>query len=311
MSPFKNSSFWVLFALNIYSLVSSDEVNGSISVSADELKESSILNPASGAVAANSPIFKPADGSGFTINLLSSFPEDLEISDYCSDMLHIFGERYVSYVNCLVPAARPVKVCENCYSSYRRLNEIYFNISEQIGPGNESCRDSLLRSDRLMLVYVLYSNLEDLWGKSNCKNCITEELDSLTNDTLYFMNVLNQTLSCFEKYSPGNHTELCTICKIPYSHLNELYTGMDKNQTLCIDIEDAMNMTRRLWSKNFNCSFPRLETGPVIAVSSFMLFLPIIFYLSSFLHSEQKKRKLIHPKRAKSYTNINIQDKQN
>lgn len=54
-----------------------------------------------------------------------------------------------------------------------------------------------------------------------------------------------------------------------------------------------MNMTRILWSKNFNCSFPRAETVPVIAVSSFMLFLPIIFYLSSFLHSEQKKRKLI------------------
>lgn len=55
-----------------------------------------------------------------------------------------------------------------------------------------------------------------------------------------------------------------------------------------------MNTTHRLWSKSFNCSVPRAETVPVIAVSSFMLFLPIIFYLSSFLHSEQKKRKLIH-----------------
>lgn len=311
MDTLKRRLFFVLFALFFCSLVYSNEVDLSSSTLADKQAESSPLSPASGAAASSSPVFKPATGSVFSINLLSSFPEDLEISDYCSDLLHIFGERYVSYVNCLVPAARPVKVCQSCYSGYGKLTETYLNISsDQVGPGNESCRDSLLRSDRLMLVYMLYNNLKDLWGRSDCDNCITQKFESLTNDTLYFMDMLNHTLSCFEKNSPGNHTELCTNCKNTYSQLNDLYTGMDKNQSMCIDIEDAMNMTRRLWSKNFNCSFPRKETVPVIAVSSFMLFLPIIFYLSSFLHSEQKKRKLIHPKRAKSYTNINIQDKQ-
>lgn len=33
---------------------------------------------------------------------------------------------------------------------------------------NDSCRDSLLRSDRLMLVYLLYSNMQELWAKSDC-----------------------------------------------------------------------------------------------------------------------------------------------
>ncbi|XP_054617723.1 osteopetrosis-associated transmembrane protein 1 isoform X2 [Dunckerocampus dactyliophorus] len=163
-----------------------------------------------------------------------------------------------------------------------------------------------------MVVYLLFNNLKDLWIKSDCDNCIVDGFQSLTDDSLYFLSTLNQTLSCFERYQQGNHTELCTNCKSAYKSLNELYSGMEKNKTLCIDIEDGMNMTRRLWSKNFNCSFPREETVPVIAVSSFMLFLPIIFYLSSFLHSEQKKRKLIHPKRAKSYASslMNIQDKQ-
>lgn len=256
-----------------------------------------------------SPVFKPAANPLASVGLLSAFPEDLEISDYCSELLHIFGQRYVAYVNCLVPAARPVKVCQNCYLSYGSLNVIYSNISsDQMGPGNESCRDSLLRSDRLMLVFVLFTNLKDLWGRSACDNCV-KGYQNLTSDTLYFMSTLNKTLGCFEKFQ-GNHTELCKNCKSTYKSLNELYSGMEKNMTMCIDIEDAMNMTRRLWSKNFNCSFPREETVPVIAVSSFMLFLPIIFYLSSFLHSEQKKRKLIHPKRAKSYTSLmNIQDK--
>lgn len=310
MSFHKSSPLSVLLIVGVFCHVNGDEV--AVNVSTSEDRSSQTLLPDPGADVSNSPVFRPSAGSMFSVNLLASFPENLEISDYCIDQLHLFGERYVAYVNCLVPAARPVKVCENCYSSYVRLNATYHNISsDKMGPGNESCRDSLLRSDRLMLVYVLFSNLKDLWTKSNCEKCITKDYDSLNNATLKFMGFLNQTLSCFEKYSPGNHTELCKNCKNTYSDLNRQYSDMDNTNSLCIDIEDAMNMTRRLWSKNFNCSFPREETVPVIAVSSFMLFLPIIFYLSSFLHSEQKKRKLIHPKRAKSYTNMNIQDKQN
>ncbi|XP_029318446.1 osteopetrosis-associated transmembrane protein 1 [Cottoperca gobio] len=309
MSLYRNWSFLLLLVLNIYAV---GGVNLTASDSADTRKQSSFLSPAAAVVLVNSPVFKTPDvDSLFSLNLLSSFPEDLEISNYCSELLHIFGQRYVSYVNCLVTASRPVKVCQKCFANYGSLIEIYKNISsDQMGPGNTSCRDSLLRSDRLMLIYLLYSNLEGIWGKSSCANCITKEFKSLTNDTVYYMNAVNQTLTCFEKYQQGNHTELCKSCKSTYKDLNELYSRMETNHTMCIDIEDAMNVTRRLWSKNFNCSFPREETVPVIAVSSFMLFLPIIFYLSSFLHSEQKKRKLIHPKRAKSYnTLMNIQDK--
>lgn len=304
MSLYKFCAFFVWSLIYIYAPVCIDGANVTIS---DAVYTAEELIPAA---VVNSPVFKPAVDSLLSVNLLSSFPEDLEISEYCSELLHIFGQRYVAYVNCLVPAARPVKVCLNCFSGYGNLMVTYMNISsDQVGPGNVSCKDSLLRSDRLMLVYQLYSNLKDLWDKSNCDNCING-FQSLTNDTLYFMSTLNQTLTCFEKYQQGNHTELCKNCKNTYRSVNELYSRMEKNLTMCIDIEDAMNMTRKLWSKNFSCSFPREETVPVIAVSSFMLFLPIIFYLSSFLHSEQKKRKLIHPKRAKSYTSLmNIQDK--
>ncbi|KAM9703779.1 osteopetrosis-associated transmembrane protein 1 isoform 1-T2 [Menidia menidia] len=307
MSPQESSLFFVLLLINVYTFEGSKVVDLNLALAN---KQESVSSPGHSAV--NSPVFKPVVDSLQSLNLLSSFPEDPAISEYCSELLHLFGQRYVTYVNCLVPAARPVKVCQNCYSSYGSLVAIYTNISsDQMSPGNVSCKRSLLRSDRLMLVYQMYSDLEDLWEKSDCSHCITDAYRSLTNDTLFFMTTLNQTLTCFEKYKQGNHTELCKSCKGTYKGLNDLYSRMEKDQTLCIDIEDAMNMTRILWSKGFNCSFPREETVPVIAVSSFMLFLPIIFYLSSFLHSEQKKRKLIHPKRAKSYaTLMNIQDKQ-
>lgn len=288
MSLQKSTLFSALVLLSIYTLVSGE------------------VAPASSVSPAAATVFKSAVDSVFPLSLL----EETDGNDYCTDLLHLFGQRYLAHVNCLVPAARPVKVCHNCFSSYDRFVEIYRNISDEVGPGNVSCRDRLLRSDRLMLVYLLYNNLIDVWSRSSCKQCLTADFNSLTNDTLYFMTVHNETISCFRKYEQGNHTELCNNCKSLYRDLNELYGGMEKNQTTCIDVEDAMNTTRRQWSKSFNCSLPREETVPVIAVSGFMVFLPIIFYLSSFLHSEQKKRKLIHPKRARSYSSMmNIQDK--
>ncbi|XP_072299372.1 osteopetrosis-associated transmembrane protein 1 [Eucyclogobius newberryi] len=259
-----------------------------------------------------SPVFNdPRVDSVGSLNLLAALGDYSDISLYCKQLLDRFGDQYVAYVNCLVPAARPVKVCQNCFLSFETLNSTYANISsDHKGPGGEVCRDSLLRSDRLMLVFLLFSNLEGIWGKSNCRNCISKDAPSLTNDTLYFLEMLNQTYSCFDQYQEGNHTELCIKCKETYRDLTSLYGDMEKNNTMCIDIEDAMNVTRRRWSKTFNCSLPREENVPIIAVSSFMLFLPIIFYLSSFLHSEQKKRKLIQPKRAPQYSSLmNIQDK--
>uniref|UniRef100_A0A3B4B5L4 Uncharacterized protein n=2 Tax=Periophthalmus magnuspinnatus TaxID=409849 RepID=A0A3B4B5L4_9GOBI len=262
-------------------------------------------------VSAGSPVFKTHVDPLYSLNLLTALNDYSDISQYCKDLLDLFGNQYVAYVNCLVPAARPVKVCQNCFVNFENLNKTYTNISsDEVGPAGEVCRDSLLRSDRLMLVFLLFSNLDGIWEKSNCKNCISSDSPSLTNDTLYFLAMLNQTYNCFDQYQQGNHTELCKNCKNTYRDLNILYSEMEKNYTMCIDIEDAMNVTRRRWSKTFNCSFPREENVPIIAVSSFMLFLPIIFYLSSFLHSEQKKRKLIQPKRVPQYSSLmNIQDK--
>lgn len=249
-------------------------------------------------------------GSFYSLSLSSLFPEDL--NEYCIELLSIYRQRYVTYANCLVTYARPVKICQNCYTDFNSLADIYKNISsDHPGPGNVSCHDSLMRSDRLMLLYALFNQLDEIWRSAACKQCLTKEQEALSNDTVYFMATLNQSLSCFEQYQK-NHSELCKDCKASYKKLKALYGRMDKNQTLCIDLEDAMNITQQLWSKNFSCLLPREETVPVIAVSSFMLFLPIIFYLSSFLHSEQKKRKLIHPKRAKSSNSLmNIQDKFN
>lgn len=118
-------SFLLLLVIIIVSLVCSDGVDAPGSDQADKQNQMPSLSVAE---AQNWPGFS----SLFSLNLLSSFPEDAEISEYCRELLRVFGQRYVAYVNCLIPAARPVKVCQSCFSSNVSLVDIYRNISEEV-----------------------------------------------------------------------------------------------------------------------------------------------------------------------------------
>lgn len=78
-------------------------------------------------------------GSFDSLGLSSTFPEDLEVNEYCTEMLRIYGQRYVTLANCLVTYARPVKICQNCYTGFNSLEDIYKNISsDQVGARSKS-----------------------------------------------------------------------------------------------------------------------------------------------------------------------------
>nr|XP_025975757.1 osteopetrosis-associated transmembrane protein 1 [Dromaius novaehollandiae] len=175
---------------------------------------------------------------------------------------------------------------------------------------------------------MLSEFFNETWEAANCANCLKNSSEGLSNSTVEFLDLFNKSLTCFERnlqgqainLSPDNYTEVCKNCNASYKMLNDLYNNLQRMNRqggesghsvhLCIDVEDAMNITRKLWSRTFNCSVPCSDTVPVIAVSSFILFLPIVFYLSSFLHSKQKKRILILPKRIQSNASlVNIQEK--
>lgn len=77
-----------------------------------------------------------------SLSLSSAFPEDLEVNEYCIELLRIYGQRYVTYANCLVFYARPVKICQNCYTYFNSLEKIYTNISsDQV---SAKCKINLL-----------------------------------------------------------------------------------------------------------------------------------------------------------------------
>ncbi|XP_053448097.1 osteopetrosis-associated transmembrane protein 1 [Nycticebus coucang] len=261
-------------------------------------------------------------------------PPDLpDLDPECRELLLDFANSSAELTGCLVRSARPVRLCQTCYPLFQQVVSKMDNISRAVGNTSEShsCARSLLMADRIQVVVVLSEFFNTTWKEANCANCLTNNSEELSNSTVYFLSLFNHTLTCFEQNLQGsahsllqtkNYSEVCKNCLEAYKTLSSLYYEMQKMNELenkaepgthlCIDVEDAMNITRKLWSRTFNCSVSCSDTVPVIAVSVFILFLPVVFYLSSFLHSEQKKRKLILPKRLKSNTSFaNIQENSN
>ncbi|NP_001164793.1 osteopetrosis-associated transmembrane protein 1 precursor [Oryctolagus cuniculus] len=258
-------------------------------------------------------------------------PSDLpELDPECRELLLDFANSSAELTGCLVRSARPVRLCQTCYPLFQQVVSKMDNISRAVGNTSESqsCARSLLMADRMQMVLILSEFFNTTWQEANCANCLANNSEELSNSTVHFLNLFNHTLTCFEHnlqrslLSPKNYSEVCKNCREAYKALSSMYSEMQRTNELenkaepgthlCIDVEDAMNITRKLWSRTFNCSVPCSDTVPVIAVSVFILFLPVVFYLSSFLHSEQKKRKLILPKRLKSSTSFaNIQENSN
>ncbi|XP_060093822.1 osteopetrosis-associated transmembrane protein 1 [Heteronotia binoei] len=258
---------------------------------------------------------------------LESLWDLLELEPECRELLAAFANSSVKLTGCLVRSARPVRLCQNCYRQFREINSLLENITRAVGNTSESkCTKSLLMSDRLQIVVILSKFFNDTWEKANCANCLKNNSEGLSNSTVMFLALFNASLTCFEHNLQeqeaslvNNYTQVCKNCSETYKNLNALYKRMQESSQkhdaeeqshLCIDVEDAMNITRKLWSRTFNCSLTFSDTVSVAAVSSFILFLPVIFYLSSFLHSKQKKRILILPKRIRSTASlVNIQEK--
>nr|XP_008119023.2 PREDICTED: osteopetrosis-associated transmembrane protein 1 [Anolis carolinensis] len=252
-----------------------------------------------------------------------------EVEPECRELLAGFANSSVRISGCLVRHARSVTVCQNCYRPFREVTEQLENISRAAGNTTESnpCAKSLLMSDRLQIVLIMSNFFNATWKKANCANCLKNNSEGLSNSTVTFLALFNESMACFEHNLQrqedsrllGNISDVCKNCNVTYKKLNDMYNSMQKSGKedeseeefhLCIDVEDAMNITRRLWSTSFNCSVHYSDTVPMIAVSSFILFLPVVFYLSSFLHSKQKKRILMPSKRFQSNdSSVNIQEK--
>ncbi|XP_053566582.1 osteopetrosis-associated transmembrane protein 1 [Bombina bombina] len=244
-------------------------------------------------------------------------PDVFQDPHNCSQLLPEFANVSAALSGCLVLRARPARLCQGCYQNYVQLVGIMQKINQKFQNTSDSCAKSLLQSDRVQLLVIMNEFFEQTWSDSKCTQCLEKNSTAMLTSTIKFMALFDEVNTCFHNnmQAPSvyvqqrNLSRVCANCSAIYKNLSALYSELENANELCIDLEDAMNSTRHLWSTMFNCTVPCTDTVPVIAVSAFIIFLPVVFYLSSFLHSEQKKRKLILPKRIKSNAAINIQDK--
>ncbi|XP_026582432.1 osteopetrosis-associated transmembrane protein 1 [Pseudonaja textilis] len=252
-------------------------------------------------------------------------PQEPQLDPECKELLTAFANSSLRLAGCLIQSSRPVTLCQNCYHQFGEVVQQFENIENTTKTNR--CAQSLLMSDRLQMVALVNNFFNDTWIKANCANCLNKNNEGLSAGTVTFLALYNESMACFKQnlqednLLPSNYSVVCKNCNATYKNLSSHYSEMQKNGQheesgeqfhLCIDIEDAMNITQRLWSTKFNCSVPCTDTVPVIAVSLFIFFLPLVFYLSTFLHSKQKKRVLILGKRIHSNASFaNIQDKSN
>nr|XP_032832500.1 osteopetrosis-associated transmembrane protein 1 [Petromyzon marinus] len=230
----------------------------------------------------------------------------------CAPLLVEFARRSAELALCSLRHARPLRLCGSCVIQQWSANRTYGMILTTVQVNNETCERTLLRSDRLQLVYQQHSFSQGLWDAASCEACLvngTNGTREVASWMISFMQQLNKTRTCFHENSlvprydlEGNvkHSAVCNNCRTAYNTLGKMYAELQKNGSLCIDLEDAMNTTRQLWSVQFNCVEYCSDTPSVLAVSIFMCMLPIFFYMSSVIHSRQRKRRLVTSKRMKS-----------
>nr|XP_053602718.1 osteopetrosis-associated transmembrane protein 1 isoform X2 [Plodia interpunctella] len=188
---------------------------------------------------------------------------------------------------CSIKYARPVRLCEKCIDEYVMFTSKYKELLATVVNGT-SCREIYFSLDRLDVILEYHDNILSIWNKGNCNECYdwTESTPVLSNNTILFKKIFNETVTCIKTTinpAGNNSDEVCSRCMEFYINLDKLYKSLSKDSigldSVCFDILDSMNTTRAVWSKDLNCC-KRLKSPETIFFwcTGIIAFLPIMFY---------------------------------
>ncbi|XP_034238675.1 osteopetrosis-associated transmembrane protein 1 [Thrips palmi] len=223
----------------------------------------------------------------------------------CKQLLEQFANTSSNFVYCAVKNARPIRICQACVTELedvRASHEAILHVED--GEGNVKCKEKLLNLDRLEVIEKGFTYITDMWDGANCQYCFDSVNGSLVlaNHTTQFFELLNSTQVCFLNHSTGDDTynkTACVDCEKMYGDMNSFYDGL-KNSKLneCMDIKDAMNVTRMLWNDKLQCK-QKIQPTDVIyfGCSGAIAALPILFYLGAKLSSSVLRTRLQIQKR--------------
>ncbi|KAH8301869.1 hypothetical protein KR044_000079, partial [Drosophila immigrans] len=191
------------------------------------------------------------------------------LSIKCNLLLHQLGDKQSRYVDCTTTHAIPVhdeRVCGSCKPQNDEMTEAY-----KVLMGN--CSDLYKDADRLNIVITTHQLLEGLWNKAHCENCYEAGGHMLNN----FTDLYDDFLSCNRT---SNAKDICTDCKPQYLKMNDFYKDLEKskNGQICFDIQDIMNRTRVMWSKQLKCCQREVKMTTFLTSVGVVALLPLLLF---------------------------------
>ncbi|XP_022816461.1 osteopetrosis-associated transmembrane protein 1 [Spodoptera litura] len=216
------------------------------------------------------------------IGYMVPFPEK------CSEILSDFADYASNFTKCSILHARPIRICKNCIEHYTNFHDKYQELLTTVVNGT-SCKSVFISRDRLDAILEYHDNIMGIWEKGHCNACYDWKTGQpvLSNETIHFNELFNQTINCIMKYivpSSNDSKVVCDNCMQSYIKLDNYYKTLSADaigvDSICMDIVDSMNTTRSIWSKTLNCCKVRRTPEVVFLVSTGIIsLLPILYYL--------------------------------
>ncbi|ELT88308.1 hypothetical protein CAPTEDRAFT_185251 [Capitella teleta] len=248
-----------------------------------------------------------------------STPSEIIVSS-CTAFTNYYGDLAANFTQCAIRNARPLKFCEHCVDVYVNSLNVYRLIMEgsimtTSNDRNVTCKKILLESDRVQIVVKTAHFIQGLWDECDCTNCFeyTQSGNGTitsyypNNDTLVFLDMNEQAKNCFKNFSgdfdiygqrSGNNT-VCHDCEVEYHALSLFYDKLEEKEhrEVCMDVVDAMNITRMIWSQQFQCRESYDDQVLVLTLAGVFCLLPIIFYIANMAYGARVNGQLIRQKR--------------
>ena len=239
----------------------------------------------------------------------ASVPYFSELSNHCRALLGNFSSTVSTYLNCMTYYSKPAKLCQTCQHKLTQVYSAYNDIRED--STEPVCSKLLLSSDSLHMIEREYQHAQYVWQMADCNYCY-DNPDAingrwqLSNKTKMFFELFNITINCFAAFLPINQTNstkgnpaICSNCSQEYTLLDHMFlTTFQFDDKICTDIFEAMNYTRIVWSRQYNCYVRSRNLPEMLPIIILLLSLPFIFYpgikisVDIYDHKQKKKEKL-------------------
>lgn len=223
----------------------------------------------------------------------------------CKEILDDLANSSSALTACMLEKSLPwFMSCRKCVHHFQQMQSVYSRLERSDLDKNVSCRDVFFYGAKINLVEEVYEDALRVWQLPDCAACFQEKTDvngewKLKNITGEFFRRFAEYANCREGHFP-NATDLCRECRPPYEKTKRFFsTHFELSQkSICMDVSDTWNKTQREWSVRFHCHVSARDLFLLGTFTSFVLVLPVIFYLSIYLNSETQRQSFARMKRA-------------